>query len=244
MKKALLAVILFGSLSIIHAQDLNGKFFAGGSIGFDFTSADANINTSNFSNNNANQTYSFSPSVGYYLDRNIAIGLQFGYSYALKNTLYITNTSNINNTSTLTTTSKVESIAPLLRYTIPINDKFGFIINTTLPYSYTENTFTYPNNVLMATTSTGNIIIPNGDKNTSSSLGLSVNPGLQWFIKENLAILFSFGALSYNYVKTSGNIALYQNSKTNAITTSNDFKLSLTTSVSGGFIFYFGGNKQ
>src|SRR5271157_2698509 len=126
MKKALLAVILFGSLSIIHAQDLNGKFFAGGSIGFDFTSADANINTSNFSNNNANQTYNISPSVGYYLDRNIAIGLQFGYSYALHKYLYLTNPGNINGIYTSTTTAKTYSIAPLLRYTIPINNNFGF----------------------------------------------------------------------------------------------------------------------
>jgi len=243
MKNFILIVLFFGSLSISFAQDLNGKFFVGGSIGFDFTSADADINTSNFSNNNANQTYNINPSIGYYLDRNIAIGLSLGYSYALKNTLYITNTSNINNTSTLTTTSKVKIIAPLLRYTVPINDKFGFIINTTLPYSYTENTFTYPNNILMATTSTGNIIIPNGDKNTSSSFGLNIGPGFQWFIKDNLALLFSFGSLGYINTKASGNIVGYQNGKTNATTTSNDFKLSLTTSISAGVAFYFRGSK-
>jgi hypothetical protein len=240
MKKLVLAAIFINSLSIVHAQNLNGKLFAGGSLGFDFMSADANTDVGKYTNPKANQSYSINPSVGYYLNDKLAIGLQFGYNYATKNTLYL---NYYGSPSSITATTETFSIAPLLRYTIPITDKFGFNINTTIPYSHSRNTLTDTSSKTSSGTANGNIAIPNGNNSTSTSFGLNVSPGFQWFVKDQFAIFGSFGAFSYSYVKTDGNVWNSKNNGPYASTQSNDFKLSLSTSISFGVTFYFGGRK-
>lgn len=134
-------------------------------------------------------------------------------------------------------TSQGFSIAPLLRYTIPIIENVEFNINVTFSYVYVKNTQNQGD-------ASGNIYtsyIVTFDNYSQYTIGINFNPGFQWLVKNNIALLGSFGSLSYTHYKTTTIVEInYPSSTTNT----NDFHLSLTTGFSLGATFYFGGIKD
>ena len=71
---------------MLHAQE-TGKYFVGGSIGFEKSSANSKTNGVNYSNPNAIQIFTFNPVGGYKINKLIAAGLQLGYSSTINNTI-------------------------------------------------------------------------------------------------------------------------------------------------------------
>ena len=194
-----------------------------------------------YNNPNGFGYYSFSPSIGYYFKNNLAIGLQLGYSSSTNNYIvtsyyYSGNTESIEiGNSKLT--NQVLTLAPLLRYTIPIVKKIGFNFNFTLPFSYTKNFSNVYYEITGITTADTNVPATC----STYSIGVNISPGIQWFVKNNIALIASFGSLSYNHYKT---IAPVDGPYPACITNANDLKLSLTTGISLGATFYFGGKNS
>ncbi len=234
MKNVLLTLVFLGVLTTSHAQDLTGKYFFGGSLGFESTSGNSDVSGTNYNNPNGLGSYSFSPSFGYYIKKKLAIGLQLGYSSSNQNVITFNYSNNNYQSIPIKEINQVVSIAPLLRYTIPILETVGFNFNFTLPFNYTRSNDKASGAI--SSIFSGEIGVPNNY--STYSLGLNISPGFQWFINNKIALLGTFGALSYTHFKTNaiGNV-FFESSTTYA----NDLKLSLTTGISLGINFYFGG---
>ncbi len=139
------------------------------------------------------------------------------------------------------TTVQVLGIAALVRYTIPILESVGFNLNFTIPYSYTRVSESSDNGIIgISGTFTAESEIPYNY--SSYSFGINISPGFQWFINNKIALLGTFGALSYTHFRTFAitNNNYIASSSANA----NDLKLSLTTGISFGATFYFGGKNS
>jgi len=238
MKNGFLTLLFLCAIISIHAQELTGKYFIGGSLGFESTSGNMVINGSTYNDPNAYGYYSFIPSVGYYFKNNLAIGFQLGYTSGTNNSIndYIIKTGNIdsiviNNTKT---TNQVFTFAPLLRYSTKIIGNIGFNLNFTIPFTYTRYFSTAYNGMLSLTTIYNTLT----SNYSIFSFGVVVSPGVQWFINNNIALISTIGSLSYTHSKIN---ATGNEWNPSSVTNGNDLKLSLTTGISLGATFYFGG---
>ena len=213
--------------------ELASKFFISGNIGFETTSAKSVVADTNYNNPNAYGSYYFSPVIGYYFGKDLAIGLQLGYSSYTYNGINFQTV----NYQKYKITCQVLSISPLMRYFIPLSGKVGINFNFTLPYSYTRYNDMINNN---GTTNVSNVISGDNDipgNYSSYSVGINLSPGIEWFLKKYLSISCSFGGLGYTHYKTVATSYIHNESSTNV----NDIKLSLSTNISLGASFYFGG---
>lgn len=238
MKKLFFITFIICYNFVIFAQNLDGKFFVGSTIGFELLSADANIDETDFNNPKAIQAIKINPFVGYYLTDKISLGLQLGYSYTSNSYINFSIQDSIIDQLKFTSKTKVYSVAPLFRYTMPITDKFGFNFKIAIPYSYSKITYSP---AIVLTTIGGINDLPFGENNKSISFGIEICPEFQWFVKDHFAIIGSFCALKYKYEKTTSNdVGNYDGfiiDKTSAKTS--DLKLSLSTDIELGVAFYF-----
>lgn len=236
MKNVCLILTLLCFFEIVNSQDFTGKYFIGGSLGFSNNSGSANIYGTNYTNPNAFSSFSINPFFGFYIKPKIAIGLQLGYSSNTSNQLIISaNTDSTTIQGTFKNTFVTYSITPFLRYTIPVIEKIGFNINFSIPYSYNKSTAPGSSGITAGIT-TAYIGIPYNNSISTSFIGLNISPGFQWFVKDNIALLGSFGGLGYNYFYTKGE----NNTGPASTAKGNYFNLTLSSAISLGVNFYFG----
>ena len=237
MKKLCITILLVGALLNTKAQTLSNKLFAGGSVSFEFAKASVDDNSKTYNNPKAIQIYSITPCFGYHLSNRIAIGLQLFYSSSECNYMdYYSSKNVIDSTLKYKITNKTYSIAPFLRYYIPINDKFRIYINTAFPFSYSKSDNT--SYISYSGPSTGQIQVQ--PTNTIKSIGINISPVFQWFVKDNIAITGSVGALYYTHSKIETTKNIYPALTDNV----DDLKMTLSTGLSFGVVFYFGKGKK
>jgi hypothetical protein len=202
MKYGIVTLVFLGVITLVNAQDLTGKYFIGGSLGFETTSGNTDVNGTNYYNPNGLGSYFFSPSFGYYFKKNLAVGLQLGHSSNTQNILVYGYPSDSNQIVRAKNSNQVLNIAALLRFTIPILETVGFNINFTIPYSYSRYSEPSDGSNIVGVFSGESDI---SDNYSSYSFGININPGFQWFINNNIALLGTLGALSYAHYKTNAN---------------------------------------
>ena len=138
MKKVLLILALLSNLAMIYSQDLKNKLFITGGMDIELKPSSSNLSFTN-SHDGYYTHYNITPDIGYYITKKIAMGLQLGYGSTVS-TFNSSFFDNFNNpySSKSTNTMKTLSIAPLVRYTVPITDNLGFNLNLTIPYSFSN----------------------------------------------------------------------------------------------------------
>jgi outer membrane protein len=208
MKKlSIISVILF-NLAVVQQSTAQ---IVKGSIPF---AASLNLIRSNYDNksfmSSATHTvsyYSVSPSVGYFIVDNLAIGLGFSYNYSRSYSENI----NLDPSPYVTSSKSTEirqslQIAPCIHYYIHLSDKAYFSINGsagyTLPISYHNKTENTSGGI---TTS-----IENNDVKFYSING-SVAPGVLFFLNDRFAIQGSIGSLYYSYNHSQDDKVSYDN---------------------------------
>ena len=238
MKKLCITILLVGALLNTKAQTLSNKLFAGGSVSFEFAKASVNDNSKTYNNPKGIQNYSISPYIGYHLSNRIAIGLQLGYS-STENALlgYYRHNNIIDSIQRSYITNKTYSVAPYIRYYFPITEKFCVYLNTSIPISYAENTNTVIS-TLYSSAANGYVAIQ--PTNTIKSIGINISPVFQWFFRDNIAITGSVGALYYTHSKIETTKNIYPALTDNV----DDLKMTLSTGLSFGVVFYFGKGKK
>lgn len=246
MGKAIVVILFFSCFIMTQAQDLRGKLFAEGRVGFNFSSSSASINGNNYNNPYASQSYDFRPSAGYYFTRLLAIGIQASYSSTKDNYVdFVYQNNVVVNINKYYSHKNTFTIAPILRYVMPATPRFGFNLTASVPYSTSKTVFTSTASsavgVASSSANTGNIYLPDGETNTATSIGINVGPGFQWLVKENISIMGAFGVLSYSFIKTdaSGQMNSGNFNRVTAVSKTNNFKLALDTGLGIGVIFYF-----
>ncbi|GEN69677.1 MULTISPECIES: outer membrane beta-barrel protein [Chryseobacterium] len=185
MKKILLAgaVALFG---LSNAQIAKGTTYLSGQVGYSQTE-----------NNNTDkkvESYKVLPTVGYFVDTNLAVGLGLGY----KND----NTKTVSTIGATTVDAKETVsgfvVAPFVRKYWTVGEKLYIFGQLEVPMVFGQNkdeaTSTTTVGGTTATTSTST-------KNNFTSIGVNVKPGLDYFLNKNWSIEATIGEFGYNTSK-------------------------------------------
>jgi outer membrane protein len=189
MKKLLLAsaIALFG---LSNAQIAKGTAYLSGSVGY----SQEETNNGNFKTENFNVL----PTVGYFVNTNLAIGVGVGYQ-----------TEKTTETSTLTlpgSTTVTESIvkkpafvvAPFVRKYWTLSDKLYIFGQLAVPMQFGK-TETENNSV----TTAGSTTVSNSTSTEAkyTQIGVTVKPGLDYFLNKNWSIEATIGEFGYNNYK-------------------------------------------
>lgn len=190
MKKQLLTLVAVCAIAMAaNAQTEKGNNLIGGSIGFNYNNQKP-LNTTNSSTNGTSRSFNISPNFGHFFAKNLAVGLQVGYSSGKSESqsVYFPG-SNSPQFINYVNKSNSFNIFPFLRYYVDIVDKFKFFgqANVGMAFGKTKNSTTYPVNYVDQ-----NI----NYKNTYYQA--SVNPGFAFFPSKKWAVELSFPLLSYN----------------------------------------------
>ncbi|OCA71998.1 opacity protein [Chryseobacterium artocarpi] len=189
MKKVLLAgaVALFG---LSNAQIAKGTTYLSGSVGY------SQEETNN--GNSKDENFNVLPTVGYFVNTNLAIGLGVGYK-----------TSKSTETSTLTlpgSTTVSEDItkkpafvvAPFVRKYWTLSEKLYIFGQLAVPMEFGKTKI--ENNDV---TTAGNSTVTNSTSTEAkyTQIGVTVKPGLDYFLNKNWSIEATIGEFGYNNYK-------------------------------------------
>lgn len=173
MKKVLLAgaIALFG---LSNAQIAKGTTYLSGEVNYS--------STQDNNTDNKREDFTITPTVGYFVSTNFAVGLGLGY----------TNGSTTNNfagtENKLTTEAFV--IKPFARKYWTIADKLYIFGQLEVPMEFGKD----KNKVSSA--------VVNGEtENKFTSIGVNVKPGLDYFLSKNWSIEATIGEFGYNNKK-------------------------------------------
>ncbi len=193
MKKVLLAgaVALFG---LSNAQIAKGTTYLSGSVGY-----------SQEETNNGDlkkEKFNVLPTVGYFVNTNLAVGLGIGYETG-KNTA--SNTTTLGNTTIVTesvTKTPAFVVEPFVRKYWTLSDKLYFFGQLAVPMKFGK-TEVENSSVATTTTSTGTSVVNNSTSTEAkyTKIGVTVKPGLDYFLNKNWSIEATIGEFGYSNFK-------------------------------------------
>lgn len=195
MKHYFLILIFIISLVGVNAQITKGTKMLGADIYGSMNSNNTPSSTSNSVENVSRyMTLGITPSVGYFIKDNIALGLGIGYANTHSKNETILTTQQLKNLSISNNNSF--NLNPYYRYYIGLSDKLYYFTNLSLNFSYGIG-----KGKSYQLDSAGNE--NNINKSTSSSLGfgVSINPGCSYFATDKFALELTIGSLYYNFSK-------------------------------------------
>lgn len=193
MKKVLLAgaVALFG---LSNAQIAKGTTYLSGSVGY----SQEETNNGNYKKENFNVL----PTVGYFVNTNLAIGL--GVGYQTEKTTETSTTSLLNTTTVSEDITKKPAfvVAPFVRKYWTLSDKLYFFGQLAVPMQFGK-TKVENNDVTTTTTSTGTSTTSTSVSTEAkyTKIGVTVKPGLDYFLNKNWSIEATIGEFGYSNYK-------------------------------------------
>lgn len=195
MKKLLLAsaVALFG---LSNAQIAKGTVYLSGSAGY--SQEETNNGDSKVEN------FNVLPTVGYFVAPNLAVGVGVGYQ---TQTTTEVDTNTIGAT-TIVNTGKVKMpafvVEPFVRKYWTLGDKLYFFGQLAVPMQFgkveVEGTSVATTGSTVTTTSTSS-------EAKYTSVGVTVKPGLDYFLNKNWTIEATIGEFGYNNFKPKDGVA-------------------------------------
>lgn len=189
MKKLLIAsaVALFG---LSNAQIAKGTVYLSGSVGY-----------SQEETNNGNskvENFNVLPTAGFFVAPNFAVGLGVGFQ-TQKDTSIITS---VNPLSTTVNTREVKNpafvVAPFARKYWTLSDKLYFFGQLAVPMQFGK---TEVENSSVTTTGTTTTTSSISSEAKYTSVGVTVKPGLDYFLNKNWTIEATIGEFGYNNFK-------------------------------------------
>ena len=183
MKKVLLAgaIALFG---LSNAQIAKGTTYLSGQVGYS--------STQNNNNDDKVEDFTVVPTVGYFVANNVAVGLGVGYT----NSSTTTNSAITNVETKFSTDAFV--VAPFVRKYWTLSDKLYFFGQLAVPMQFGK-TETETSSVA----TTGNTVVSNSTSTEAkyTKIGVTVKPGLDYFLNKNWSIEATIGEFGYNNFK-------------------------------------------
>ena len=189
MKKLLIAsaVALFG---LSNAQIAKGTVYLSGSVGY----SQEETNNGNIKSENFNVL----PTAGFFVAPNFAVGLGVGFQ-TQKDTSIITS---VNPLSTTVNTREVKNpafvVAPFARKYWTLSDKLYFFGQLAVPMQFGK---TEVENSSVTTTGTTTTTSSISSEAKYTSVGVTVKPGLDYFLNKNWTIEATIGEFGYNNFK-------------------------------------------
>jgi hypothetical protein len=190
MKKFIPLVLLIGTATCVQAQTVikAGTIQVGGNISYyqqtnngpyTYYNGSGSMTTTQHA---STKSFSVTPSAGYFVADNLAVGFNFLYSRINTNNSFDSSYLTGNNTRQIQT-----SVGPFLQYYHMFTDHFGLV--GTLNATYNHFNQDYPNSAVLTTTYKGN------------GFGSTLIPSLVFFPVPKFALGASIGGLSYTHTK-------------------------------------------
>jgi len=189
MKKVLLtgAVALFG---LSNAQIAKGTAYLSGSVGY------SQEETNN--GNNKVENFNVLPTVGYFVGTNLAVGVGVGYQTEKRTDISTVAFPNATSVSTNEVKEPAFVVAPFVRKYWTLGDKLYIFGQLAVPMQFgkteTENS---------TVTSTGSTVttVSTSTEAKYTQVGVTVKPGLDYFLNKNWSIEATIGEFGYNNYK-------------------------------------------
>lgn len=195
MKKVLMAgaIALFG---LSNAQIAQGTAYLSGSVGY---SQEERNN-----GDNKKEKFNVLPTVGYFVSNNFAIGLGIGYE-TVKSTDLMNNA--IFPGSTIVTTRETKQpafvVAPFARKYWTLGDKLYIFGQLAVPMKFGK---TEIENTTVSTSGSSVATTTSSSEAKYTQIGVTVKPGLDYFLNKNWSIEATIGEFGYdNYKPKDGN---------------------------------------
>lgn len=189
MKKLLIAsaVALFG---LSNAQIAKGTVYLSGSVGYSQEETNnGNLKTENFN---------VLPTAGFFVAPNFAVGLGVGYQTEKTTAVSTTTIGNITTVNTSVEKYPAFVVAPFARKYWTLSDKLYFFGQLAVPMQFgkaeTENSSVSTNGTTTVSTSTST-------EAKYTQVGVTVKPGLDYFLNKNWTIEATIGEFGYNNFK-------------------------------------------
>jgi hypothetical protein len=197
--------LLMLTCSATLAQTSKGGFLLGGGISINHLDTDyEKIKPSPLVHTtNKNTAYYVNPSAGYFLFKNIAVGINLGYSRNNRSTKDVLDTSMVTPQEQLfyaTTITNGYSISPFIRYYKRLNDKLYFFAHGRTPFAYS-----YSNDKAKEERYNGSILERTSETHVLSSM-IRIEPGLVFFATNKIGIEATFGAIEYSFTKVKSEL--------------------------------------
>jgi hypothetical protein len=189
MKKVLLAgaVALFG---LSNAQIAKGTAYLSGSVGYSQTERD--------NGNDKEEKFNVLPTVGYFVAPNLAVGLGIGYQTEKDTKISTT----LFPTTTLVTTNETKKpafvVAPFVRKYWTLGDKLYIFGQLAVPMTFGK---TEIENTSVATSGSTTTTTTASSEAKYTQIGVTVKPGLDYFLNKNWSIEATIGEFGYNNYK-------------------------------------------
>lgn len=230
MKQTLFLAIVF-AISNLGAQTEKGNFLVSSQIGINSSSSNYDYSSDNDLThyNTSNKNVQFNLGIGYFVIRNLAIGIGSSYS---NNTYFIKQTSdmNLSNTYEINNSTKNFSLLLFARKYIPLNNQFSFYGQIEIGGGPSKRISTTKNSNNPESNTTGK-----GDNLSAGLLG-----GVAWFPSKKFGLHAGIGNLGWN--SSSGNTE-NNSPNLNQRTTykNNGFNFNLNTATFQiGLSYFFG----
>jgi hypothetical protein len=199
MKKIIICLTTLLSINYVNAQNQTekGNFAIGGNINYNQKNYNNTGNEYIYSNIIRENTFKINPNIGYFVKKNLEIGVDVFYDYNQQKykinnfeTVQPVNSFVPESTEMLTITSTF-GLGAYLNYYVPIIEKLSFSLNNSISFANGKIEKQYSNNVY--TPQSGKI----------NGFGLSISPGLIYFISPKLSFQTKFADLHYNNFKST-----------------------------------------
>lgn len=189
MKKLLIAsaVALFG---LSNAQIAKGTVYLSGSVGYSQEETNnGNLKTENFN---------VLPTAGFFVAPNFAVGLGVGYQTEKTTAVSTTTIGNVTTVNSSVEKYPAFVVAPFARKYWTLSDKLYFFGQLAVPMQFgkaeTENSSVSTNGTTTVSTSTS-------AESKYTQVGVTVKPGLDYFLNKNWTIEATIGEFGYNNFK-------------------------------------------
>jgi len=189
MKKLLIAsaVALFG---LSNAQIAKGTVYLSGSVGY------SQEETNN--GNNKSENFNVLPTAGFFVAPNFAVGLGVGFQTQKDTSI----TTTVNPLTTTVNTREVKNpafvVAPFARKYWTLSDKLYFFGQLAVPMQFGK---TEVENSSVTTTGATTTTASVSSEAKYTSVGVTVKPGLDYFLNKNWTIEATIGEFGYNNFK-------------------------------------------
>lgn len=213
MKKILFSILTFGAFYINASAQTQGSISIGGSFNLWFQNPKTVYTNPSETVDGVKTThFTLLPSIEYYANEQVSIGLGIGYD--------LTRDKTVNTNSTSIQRTGIFYFEPFARKFFKVGDRVDFFGELGLSLGFGNET---------DEVSSGNTTVSN--KYAHSLVSFGISPGILYHISDKVALETSFGF--FGYQGSSTEISANQKDKTN------DFGLNLSTStLNFGFRYY------
>ncbi|AYN02206.1 outer membrane beta-barrel protein [Chryseobacterium sp. 3008163] len=189
MKKLLIAsaVALFG---LSNAQIAKGTVYLSGTVGYSQVESD--------NGNTKKENFNVLPTAGFFVAPNFAVGLGVGFQTQKDTNVSTATLGNITTVNTNEVKKPAFVIAPFARKYWTLSDKLYFFGQLAVPMQFgkteTETSSVSTNGTTTVSTSTST-------EAKYTQVGVTVKPGLDYFLNKNWTIEATIGEFGYNNFK-------------------------------------------